>query len=145
MTILQGLQVKQSEVREKINALLGNESRTEDQDAELVNLTGDAQAIEPEIRAAIIASPDPQETVLEGDAESRELAQLTAKSNVGDILSATFEKREYKRRSCRASKALRPGFASSTAGNAADQPLELSNAQRRRFQHQSAALYRAKW
>ena len=93
MTILQGLQVKQSEVRERINALLGNESRTEDQDAELVTLTGDAQAIEPEIRAAIIASPDPQETVLEGDAESRELAQLTAKSNVGDILSATFEKR----------------------------------------------------
>ena len=95
MTILQGLQVKQSTIRESINTLLGNDSRTEEQDGELVKLTGEGhEAIEPEIRAALVAEPDPEEVLVEGDAEARELAQLTAKANVGDILSATFEKRQ---------------------------------------------------
>ena len=53
MTTLQKLQIKQSSIREKINVLLGLETRTEDQDAELVTLTAEGQAIEPEIRAAI--------------------------------------------------------------------------------------------
>ena len=94
MTILQGLQVKQSTIRESINSLLGNDARTEEQDGELVKLTAEGQKIEPEIRAALVAEPDPEETRVEGDAETRELAQLTAKANVGDILSATFEKRQ---------------------------------------------------
>ena len=93
MTILQGLQIKQSSIRESINTLLGNDARTEAEQVELEKLTGEGQKIEPEIRAAIIASPDPAEIVLEGDAESRELARLTERANVGDILSATFEKR----------------------------------------------------
>ena len=94
MTTLQKLQVKQSTIRESINTLLGNDSRTEEQNGELVKLTDEGQKIEPEIRAAIVASPDPAETLVKGDAETRELAQLTAKANVGDILSATFEKRQ---------------------------------------------------
>ena len=36
MSPLQKLQVKQSEIREKINTLLGNDKRSEEQDAELV-------------------------------------------------------------------------------------------------------------
>ena len=94
MTVLQKLQIRQSEIRESINTLLGLETRTEEQDAELVKLTSEGTAIEPEIRAAIVASPDPNETRVEGDAETRELAQLTERANVGDILSATFEKRQ---------------------------------------------------
>ena len=61
MTALQKLLVKQSSIREKINSLLGLETRTEDQDAELVQLTAEGVAIEPEIRAAIVAEPDPQD------------------------------------------------------------------------------------
>ena len=94
MTILQKLQIRKSEISESINSLLGNDSRTEEQNGELVKLTADGTAIEPEIRAAIVASPDPEETLVEGDAETRELAQLTERANVGDILSATFEKRQ---------------------------------------------------
>ena len=71
MTVLQKLQIRKSEISESINTLLGNDSRTEEQDGELAKLSAAGQSIEPEIRAAIIASPDPQETVLEGDAESR--------------------------------------------------------------------------
>ena len=94
MTVLQKLQIRQSEIRESINSLLGLETRTEEQDAELVKLTSEGTAIEPEIRAAIVAEPDPNETRVEGDAETRELRQLTERANVGDILSATFEKRQ---------------------------------------------------
>ena len=90
----QKLLVKQSETREAINKLLGLETRTEEQDAELVKLTTEGQKLEPEIRGAIVAEGDNQEVIVEGDAETRELRQLTERANVGDILSATFEKRQ---------------------------------------------------
>ena len=57
MTVLQKLQVRQSEIRETINGLLGNDARTEEQDGELVKLTAEGQKIEPEIRAAWLPSP----------------------------------------------------------------------------------------
>ena len=60
MSPLQKLQVRQSEIREKINELLGNDKRSEEQDGELVKLTTEGQKIEPEIRAALIAQPDPK-------------------------------------------------------------------------------------
>ena len=94
MTILQKLQLRQSEIRQAINTLLGNDARTDDQQGELEKLTGEGQKIEPELRAALIAAPDPEEVLVKGDAETRELAQLTERANVGDILSATFEKRQ---------------------------------------------------
>ena len=94
MTILQKLQLRQSEIREEINTLLGNDARTDDQQGQLEKLTGEGQKLEPEIRAAIVASPDPEEVLVSGDAETRELAQLNERANVGDILSATFEKRQ---------------------------------------------------
>ena len=94
MTILQKLQLRQSEIRQAINTLLGNDARTETEQGDLEKLTGEGQKIEPEIRAALIAEPDPNETRVEGDSETRELAQLTERANVGDILSATFEKRQ---------------------------------------------------
>ena len=94
MTILQKLQLRQSEIRESINTLLGNDSRSETEQGQLEKLTGEGQGLEVELRAAIVASPDPNETRVEGDAETRELALLTERANVGDILSATFEKRQ---------------------------------------------------
>ena len=94
MTTLQKLQLKQSEIREKLNTLLGKDERSEEQQGELATLTAEGQQLEPEIRAAIIASPAPEETLVSGGTEDRELAQLTERANVGDILSATFEKRQ---------------------------------------------------
>ena len=60
----------------------------------LSKLTTAGQKLEPEIRAALIAEPDPEETRVEGDSETRELAKLTERASVGDILLATFEKRQ---------------------------------------------------
>ena len=95
MTALQKLLVKQSSIREKINSLLGLETRTEDQDAELVQLTAEGVAIEPEIRAAIVAEPDPQEVVTDtGDPETRERLELRGKTGLADFLAAAAGGRE---------------------------------------------------
>ena len=91
MTILQKLQVRQSEVRQKINELLGVDlsTRSKEQDAALTAMTTEAQKIEPEIRAAILAEPDPQETITAtGDAEARERRELRSKTGLADYLRA---------------------------------------------------------
>ena len=89
MTILQKLQLRQSEIREKLNTLLGLETRTEDQQVELETLASEGQKIEPELRAAIIAAPDEQTVVTPtGDPEQRERLELRAKTGIGDFLRA---------------------------------------------------------
>ena len=94
MTILQKLQLRQSSTRESINSLLGKDERSQDEADQLEKLTGEAQGLEVELRAALVAAPDPQEVVTDtGDPETRELQRLTERASVGDILSATFEKR----------------------------------------------------
>ena len=89
MTILQKLQVRQSEIRQSLNKLLGNDARTEAEQGELEKLTGEGQQIEPEIRAAIVATPDPQEVVTStGDPETRERLELRNKTGLADFLRA---------------------------------------------------------
>ena len=143
MTVLQQKLVRQSEIRESINTLLGNDARTEEQDGELVKLTAEGTAIEPEIRAAIVASPDETQTVETEDAETRELRQLTERANVGDILSATFEKRQTSGEAAELQKHF--GLGSHQI------PLEMlkinrgsRNAQRLRFQPASATPHKPK-
>ena len=93
MTTLQKLQLRQSEIREKINSLLGLETRTEEQDGELVKFTEEGQKLEPEIRAAIVAEPDPKETRVEGDAADLELRALIHDASPGRILAAVHARR----------------------------------------------------
>ena len=61
MTILQKLtsSAKVGDSGRPSTPCLGNDSRTEEQDAELVKLTDEGQKIEPEIRAAIVAESRP--------------------------------------------------------------------------------------
>ena len=93
MTVLQQKLVRQSSIRENINALLGNDSRTEEQQKELEKLTGEGQRIEPEIRAALVAEPDKHETRVEGDAEDLELRSLIHDASPGRILAAVHARR----------------------------------------------------
>ena len=88
MTILQQKLLRQSEVRQEINSLLGNDARTDEQQGELEKLTGEAQKLEPELRAALIAAPDPEVTTITGDSETRERAELRAKTGLADYLRA---------------------------------------------------------
>ena len=89
MTALQKKLLRQSEIRQAINSLLGNDDRTEEQDAEFVTLTDEGTSIEPEIRAAIVAEPDPQTTITAAnDPEQREKAELRGKTGIADFLRA---------------------------------------------------------
>ena len=93
MTTLQKLQLNQSEIREKLNVLLGNDSRSDAEQGELEKLTAEGQKIEPEIRAAIVASPDPKETHDAGDASDLELRSLIHDASAGKILAAVHGRR----------------------------------------------------
>ena len=94
MTAAQTIQIKLSSCRQRLNELLQVEERSAEEQTEMETLTNEVSAREPELRAALAAEDDKQEVVTTGDAETRELRQLTEKANVGDILSATFEKRQ---------------------------------------------------
>ena len=96
MTNLQKIQLAMSEKRQRLNELLGIvETRSEEQQAELETLTGEIQKLEPELRAAIAAEPDPvvETRVGDLDSEARERRDLCARASVGDVLMAVLEKR----------------------------------------------------
>ena len=77
MTKSQKIQLRQSEIRQRLNDLLGNDARSEDEQAELEKLTGEAQTLETEFRAALVAEPDPEVTVTDPtDPETRERLAL---------------------------------------------------------------------
>ena len=99
MTRLQELQLKQSEIREKLNTLLGKESRTEAEDTELRELTADAQKLEPEIRAALVAEGDDERAAREAaeaagvDPETRERLELRSRATLGGFLLSALQGR----------------------------------------------------
>ena len=94
MTAAQTIQVKLSSARQRLNELLQVEIRSAEEQTEMEALTNEVSAREPELRAALAAEPDKEEIILKGDAASLELRQLTERASIGDIMSATFEKRQ---------------------------------------------------
>ena len=88
MTKKQQILVRQSEIRQKLNELLGVEDRSEEQAAELESLTGEMQKLEPELRAAIAAEPPATTTgVPDGlDPETRERIELRGRASFGRML-----------------------------------------------------------
>ena len=94
MTAAQQIQIKLSECRQRLNELLGIETRSAEEQTEMETLTNEVSAKEPALRAALAAEDDKQEVRTTADAETRELEQLTKTASVGDILLATFEKRQ---------------------------------------------------
>ena len=94
MTKSQSITIKLSECRQKINDLLGVEDRSDDQQTELEKLTGEIQKLEPELRAAIAAEPDPETRVTDTlDAEARERIELRGRSTFGAFLLAALQGR----------------------------------------------------
>ena len=89
MTNLQKLLLEQSELREKVNAILGDDERGDEERAELAKHTARLQELEPELRAAIVANQAAEneaevETRLgaNGDGEKAETRRLLEKANV---------------------------------------------------------------
>ena len=108
------------------------DDRTDEQQAELEKLTGEVQKLEPEMRAAIAAEPDPQvrTTATENvDAETRERLELRGRARIGNFFHAALRGRvldgveaEY----CAAA------LGSTLRGGYVDVPLDLFEANRPR-------------
>ena len=82
------------EAKSRLNALAGQDSLSDEETTECGDLEGKLQVAETQYRAAKLSEASESRAAEELDGESRELAQLTERANVGDILSATFEKRQ---------------------------------------------------
>ena len=94
MTPLQRLQLRQSELREASNALLSQEETLSDeQNQALDKNTKELQALEPQLRAAIAASPDDDKETPTEDSESRELHKLETRASIGNYVAAAAELR----------------------------------------------------
>ena len=92
MTKVQQVQLRQSEVRQKLNELLGVEDRTAEQTTELETLTSEAQRLEVEFRGAVAAEPpdDATTTTPAGDPEDRERMEIRERSRLSRYLSAAI-------------------------------------------------------
>ena len=96
MTRKQKLLLEQSTKRQRLNELLDKEDRSADEQSELESLTSRMQAIEPELRAAIVAEAADEtrdRTEFGDDPEGRELRALVADASAGAIFAATLEHR----------------------------------------------------
>ena len=95
MNRLQKLQLRQSEIRQKMGTLLDQpeEKRAESFQDDLGKLTKEAQEVEGMVQAAIVAGEDTAETVTKETPEGRELRQLVDRSNMGEIFDAALERR----------------------------------------------------
>ena len=97
MTKSQKLLLRQSEIREKLNGLLAKETRTAAEDTELRALTAEGTAIEPEIRAAMVADQAAEDDASRAagnvpDAEARERQRLAGDARVGEFIARAVNK-----------------------------------------------------
>ena len=97
MKTSQTLDIRKSEIKQKLNELSAKGTLEDGEAAEIETLRSALSEKETQYRAALTvegAEEARAQGLFEADAETRELAQLTERANVGDILSATFEKRQ---------------------------------------------------
>ena len=92
MTPRQTIELKQSERRERINALLAQAERSDDEGAELKRITGEYQTGEVELRAAITVEPDETTTTTKPDEtdEDRQLVELRSRVEFSDYIAAAL-------------------------------------------------------
>ena len=122
MTAKQKIELKMSEARSKLNALLDVEisERSDDQKAEIGSLSESLQTLEPELRAALLAAPEKPEVTTDVKPEDRELRELIGKASIGEIVSGALRNKPADG----ASKELQGHYG--LAGN--EIPLELLRA-----------------
>ena len=93
MTRKTKLAISMSETREKLNALLALDEMTTEQRGEMVKLSTRQQEAEAELRACLLAEPEPVRT--EGDsAEQRELTRLIERADLGAMFGAVLDHRQ---------------------------------------------------
>ena len=92
----QKIEVRMSEARQKVGALLDLETRSEDQNKEFDSLKLELRSLESDLQAAVsleATEPEPKEieTRTDLDAEGREVRALMDKATLGNYLEAAIE------------------------------------------------------
>lgn len=88
------LAVKLSRMKARTLELVKMETRSEDEQAELAKLEGELQGVELELRAAMLAEPEPEVSESDTDSpEGRELRGLVNRANLGAIFTGVIEHR----------------------------------------------------
>ena len=97
MTTAQKLQIRASEIRQRLNAIAGMDDLTDEVRQESDRLTGEFRDTETKLRAAIIAEGDEAERRAAGldteDAEQRERRELRGRARLSRYVSAAIERR----------------------------------------------------
>ncbi len=94
MTTLQKLELRRSEIREKLSKLSGLESLTDEQKSKIESLTKEFQDSEVQYRAALIAEGEKAQTKeFTTDGEGAEIRALRSRAPLRDYISAAVEKR----------------------------------------------------
>ena len=87
MTNVQKLQIRQSEIRERLNVLSNPDTElTEDNKSELNNLMSEMAEIEPKLRAAITAEQETIESRNDGTSEDSKLDDLRKRASVSEYI-----------------------------------------------------------
>lgn len=90
MSPRQRIEIRQSEIREEVAGILGQETRSDEDREKLANLTTELRGLEVEHRAAIVSDPEPETETRETPAgetpEDRELEELRSGFSVGRLL-----------------------------------------------------------
>ena len=92
MTVLQRLQLEQSEKRERLGHLLNLDELSDEQRSEMDDLTKRMQQLEVEMRAAIVAEPEPT-TAPTTAGNDRDRLELRSRASVGRYLMAAMRGR----------------------------------------------------
>ena len=96
MTRRQKILLEQSEKRQRINELLDKADRSSDEQGELESLTTRMQALEPELRASIVAEGEAEDRArreFDDDAEAREFRALEGRASLTNYVTAAMEMR----------------------------------------------------
>ena len=95
MTTLQRLELRRSEIREKLSKLSSLESLTDENKTDIESLTKEFQDSEVQYRAALIAEGEKAQTKETGtDGEAAEIRALRSRAPLGDYVLAAVEKKK---------------------------------------------------
>ena len=93
MTPRQKIELRQSEVRQRLNELVDIDAPTEEQTAELETLSKESGSLETRQRAAILSEPDGSTPTPSEDGEGRELREIRNRADFGAYIAAALERR----------------------------------------------------
>ena len=95
MTTVQRLQLKQSEVRSKMGALLDTavEQRNETYESDVAKTINELRSLEVELQGALLAEPPAEARAVAEDAEGREIRELRGRVEFGDYVRASLSMR----------------------------------------------------